>query len=154
MGHGAIQCCTTGVPTPFYSFPVHSLSIPSHSSPLLLLPLTTLIPTIFVTFLEVSQPSRDDPTRVPVFLTSLFLCSYLPILLLSSCSLLLSSTLHLDLPILSIVLLNFPMFCLFLLTRHLRSLDSFILDLRLDHVLIDRPARRRLSPLSSYFNHP
>ena len=128
---------TFGVPTPFYSFPVHSLSIPSHSSPLLLLPLTILIPTIFVTFLKVPRPSRDDPTRVPVFLTSLFLCSYLPILSLSSCSLLLSSTLHLNLPILSIVLPNFPMFCLFLPTQHLRSLDSFILDLRLNHISID-----------------
>ena len=125
------------VPTPFYSFPVHSLSIPSHFSPLLLLLLTILIPTIFATFLEAPRPSRDDPIRVPVFLTSLFPCSYLPILSLSSCSLLLSSTLHLDLPILPIVLPNFPMFCFFLPTRHLRSLDSFILDLRLDHVSID-----------------
>ena len=74
-----------GVLTPFYSFPVHSLSIPSHSSPLLLLPLTILIPTIFATFLEVPRPSRDDPTRVPVFLTSLFfvfLSSYLIAILL------------------------------------------------------------------------
>ena len=46
---------TIAVPTPFYSFPVHSLSIPSHSSPLLLLPLTILIPTIFATFLEVPR---------------------------------------------------------------------------------------------------
>ena len=37
------------VPTPFYLLLVHSLFVPSHSSPPLLLPLTALIPTPFVT---------------------------------------------------------------------------------------------------------
>ena len=37
------------VPTPFYLLLVHSLFVPSHSSPPLLLPLTALIPTPFMT---------------------------------------------------------------------------------------------------------
>ena len=59
------------VSTPFYLLPVHSLFIPSHSSPPLLLPLTALIPTPFVTLREVPQPSRDNPILCSVSLSSL-----------------------------------------------------------------------------------
>ena len=54
-------------------------SIPSHSSPLLLLPLTILIPTIFATFLKVPLLSHDDPTlcsSLPHFSIFVFLSFY------------------------------------------------------------------------------
>ena len=57
--------------TPFYSLSIYSLFIPSHSSPPLLLPLTALIPTPFVTLREVLQPSRNNPILCSVLLNSL-----------------------------------------------------------------------------------
>ena len=61
------------VSTPFYSLLVHSLFIPSHSSPSLplLLPLTAFIPTPFTNLHEVPQPSHDNRILCTVLLSSL-----------------------------------------------------------------------------------
>ena len=87
--------------------------------------------SLFFSWPSVSLATLSWYFYLSIPLSSLVSCSYLSISSLPSCIILLHSTPHRDLPILSLSLPNFPMPCSFLSTQHTHSLDSSILNLRL-----------------------